>query len=43
MDDLDAYFGDDAVDAFVNALDVNLTGDKTDMAKKLVEDEGLLL
>lgn len=28
MDDLDAYFGDDAVDAFVNAIDVNLDENK---------------
>ncbi len=43
MDDLDAYFGDDAVNAFVNALDVNLDEDKGEFARKLVEDEEFLL
>lgn len=28
MDDLDAYFGDEAVDAFVNALNVDWDEDK---------------
>ena len=43
MDDLDAYFGDDAVDAFVNALNVDLNEDKGEIAKSLMEDDELLL
>ena len=43
MDDLDAYFGDDAVDAFVNALNVDLNEDKGEIAKSLIEDDELLL
>jgi hypothetical protein len=43
MDDLDAYFGDDAVDAFVNALNVDLDEDKGEFAKNLMEDEELIL
>lgn len=39
MDDLDAYFGDDAVDAFVNALNVDLGEDKGEFARNLVEDD----
>jgi hypothetical protein len=43
MDDLDAYFGDDAVDAFVDAINVNLDEEKGEFARNLVEDDELLL
>jgi hypothetical protein len=45
MDDLDAYFGDDACDAFVSGLTFdNFDGlDKKGFAQKLIENDDLLL
>ena len=43
MDDLDAFFTDDAVNAFVDAINVDLSDNKIEFASKLIEDEELLL
>ena len=45
MDDLDAYFGDDACDAFVSGLKVDDCDglDKQGYAQKLIENDDLLL
>ena len=45
MDDLDAYFGDEACDAFVSGLKLDdFEGlDKQGYAQKLIENDDLLL
>ena len=43
MDDLDAYFGDDAVDAFVDGFKIDGDGEKHEIIEMLLKDDGLIL